>query len=102
VLQIAIKFTLILQKSKLLQIQGAEGEAVVIYCEPLATQVEDPENNGEMRHPRLSHWVNNMAVFTIFMMSPRVNSIKGEKKFGNAIIIVIKLILPCYLCNNRV
>ena len=67
--------TLPLQKSKMLQIQGAEGEAVVIYCEPLATL--------EMRHPRLSHRVNNMAVFTIFMMSLGVNSIKAEKKFGN-------------------
>jgi hypothetical protein len=60
----------------MLQIQGAEGEAVVIYCKPLATL--------EMRHPRLSHWVNNMAVFTIFMMSLRVNSIKADKKSGNA------------------
>ena len=60
----------------MLQIQGAEGEVVVIYCEPLATL--------EMRHPRLSHWVNNMAVFTIFMMSLEVNSIKAEKKSGNA------------------
>jgi hypothetical protein len=55
---------------------GAEGEAVVIYCEPLATL--------EMRHPRLSYWVNNIAVFTIFMMSLRVNSIKADKKSGNA------------------
>jgi hypothetical protein len=60
----------------MLQIQGAEGEAVVIYCEPLATQVEEPENSGEMRHPRLSHGANNMAVFSIFMMSLGVNSIK--------------------------
>ena len=63
---------------------GAEGEAVVIYCEPLATQVEDPANSGEMRHHRLSHWANNMAVFTIFMMSLGANSIKAEKKSGNA------------------
>jgi hypothetical protein len=68
----------------MLQIQGAEGEAVVIYCEPLATQVENPANSGEMRHIRLSHWVNNLAVFTILMMSFGVSSIKAEKKFGNA------------------
>ncbi len=37
----------------MLQIQGAEGEAVLIYCEPLATLVEDPANSGEMRYPRL-------------------------------------------------
>ena len=64
----------------MLQIQGAEGEAVrqrsLADCEPLATL--------EMRHPRLSHWVNNMAVFTIFMMSLGVNSIKADKKSGNA------------------
>jgi len=66
----------LLQKSKILQIQGAEGEAVVIYCEPSATQ--------EMRHPRLSHWVNNMAVFNIFVMSLGVKSMKAEKKSGNA------------------
>ncbi|MGB2930046.1 MAG: hypothetical protein WBB70_14170 [Desulfobacterales bacterium] len=66
----------LLQKSKMLQIQGAKGEAVIIYCEPLSTL--------EMRHPRLSHWVNNMAVFTIFIMSLVVNSIKARKESGNA------------------
>jgi hypothetical protein len=60
----------------MLQIQGAEGEAVVIYCEPLATK--------EMRHPRLSHWANNMAVFTIFMMSLEVNSIRAKETSGSA------------------
>ena len=45
---------------------------------------EEPLATLEMRHPRLSHWVNNMAVFTIFMMSLGVNSIKAEKKSGNA------------------
>jgi len=67
----------------MLQIQGAEGEAVVIYCEPLATQVKDPANSGEMRRSRLSHWVNNMAVFTIFMMLLEGNSIKADKTSGN-------------------
>jgi hypothetical protein len=60
----------------MLQIQGAKGEVVVIYCEPLATR--------EMWCHRLSHWVNNMAVFTIFTMSLEVNSIKAEKKSENA------------------
>ena len=59
----------------MLQIQGAEGEAVVIYCEPLATP--------EMGHIRLSHWVNNLAVFTIFMMLLEGNSIKADKTSGN-------------------
>jgi hypothetical protein len=56
----------------MLQIQGAEGEAVVIYCEPLATL--------EMRHPRLSPWVNNMAVFIIFKMSIEVPSEHEQTK----------------------
>jgi len=60
----------------MLQIQGVDGEAVVIYCEPLVRL--------EMRHPRLSHWVNNIAVFTISMMSLGANSIKPGKKSGNA------------------
>ena len=68
----------------MLQIQGAEGEAVLSYCEPLATQVEDPANSGEMRYPRRSHWANNMAGFTILIMSPGVYSIKTEEKSGNA------------------
>ncbi len=38
----------------------------------------------EIRHSRLSHWANNMAVFTIFMMSLGVNSIRAEKQSGNA------------------
>ena len=50
--------------------------AVVFYCKPFTTK--------ELRRHRLSHWVNNMAVFTILMMSLRVNSIKAEKKSGNA------------------
>ena len=60
----------------MLQIQGAKGEVVVIYCEPLATL--------EMRCRRLSHWANNMAAFTIFMMLLGVNSIKAENKSENA------------------
>ena len=28
------------------QIQGIKGEAVVVYCEPLITQVEDPVLTG--------------------------------------------------------
>jgi hypothetical protein len=51
---------------------GAEGEAVVIYCEPLATL--------DMRHPRLFPWVNKIAVFTIFKMSIEVNSIRARAK----------------------
>jgi hypothetical protein len=65
-----------LQKSRVLQIQGVKGEAVVFYRKPFTTK--------ELRRHRLSLWVNNMAVFTIFMMSLGVNSIKAEKPSGNA------------------
>ncbi len=45
-----------LQKSRVLQIQGVMGEAVIAYREPLTTQ--------EMRRPRLSRRVNNTAIFS--------------------------------------
>ncbi len=45
--------TLTLQKSKIPQIQGAKGDAIVSYCEPLGTQ--------EMLYHRLSRGVNNTA-----------------------------------------
>jgi hypothetical protein len=48
-------FTLTLQKSRLLQIQGVKGAAVVIYCKPLTML--------EMKCHRLSRRVNNMAAF---------------------------------------
>jgi hypothetical protein len=57
------------------QIQGAEGEVVVIYCEPLTTR--------EMGYHRLSLRVNNMAIFTIFWKLLEVRSGKAEKKFIN-------------------
>jgi len=47
--------TLTLQKSRVLQIQGVKGAAVVIYRKPLTTQ--------EMRCHRLSRRVNDMAAF---------------------------------------
>ncbi|MBW2174382.1 MAG: hypothetical protein JRF64_07030 [Deltaproteobacteria bacterium] len=50
--------TLTLQKSRMLQIQGAKGEAIVSYCEPLATRQRRASAGrqipptGEMRyHP---------------------------------------------------
>jgi hypothetical protein len=53
-----IVWTLTLQKSRMPQAQGVEGEAVVCYAEPLTTQ--------EMRYHRLSQRVNNMAGFPLF------------------------------------
>jgi len=50
---------LTLQKPRVLQMQGGKGEAVVVYADPLTTQ--------EMRYHRLSHRVNNMAVFPSFL-----------------------------------
>jgi hypothetical protein len=44
-----------LQKSRVLQIQGVKGEAVVSYRKPLTTQ--------EMRYPRLSRRVNKPVIF---------------------------------------
>jgi hypothetical protein len=40
------QLTLMLQKSRMLWMQGVKGEAVVSYAEPLTTQ--------QMQHPRLS------------------------------------------------
>jgi hypothetical protein len=50
---VTVFFTPTLQKSRMLQIQDAKGEAVVIYREPLATL--------EMRYHRLSRRVKNMT-----------------------------------------
>jgi hypothetical protein len=56
----------------MLQIQGVKGEAVVSYREPLTKR--------EMRHHRLSRWVNNSAVFSIFWISLAMISSKSLKK----------------------
>jgi hypothetical protein len=45
------EFILTLQKSRIPQVRGVKGEAVVIYCEPLTTK--------EMGYNRLSRRVNN-------------------------------------------
>jgi hypothetical protein len=45
--------TLMLQKLRMLEMQGVKGDAVVSYCEPLTTQ--------QMRYHRLSRRVNNSA-----------------------------------------
>jgi len=47
--------TLIEQKSRVPQIWGIKGEAVVVYCEPLITK--------KMGCHRLSHRVNKMGFF---------------------------------------
>jgi hypothetical protein len=60
--------TLTLQKSRMPQILGVEGEAVVLYREPSTTQ--------EMQYPRLSRRVNKMAVFPVFRMPPVEDSSK--------------------------
>ena len=48
-----------LQKSRMPQIRGVKGEAVVIYCELLTTK--------EMGYPRLSHGVNNTVKKNFFL-----------------------------------
>ena len=52
--------------------QGVEGEAVVVYADPLTTQ--------QMLYHRLSRRVNNMAVFVVFWISLAVHSTKSYKK----------------------
>ncbi len=47
-----------MQRLRMPQVLGVEGEAVVLYCEPSTTQ--------EMRYPRPSRRVNKMAVFPCF------------------------------------
>jgi len=61
--------TLSFQESRMLQIQGVEGEAVVCCREPSTTK--------KMQYPRLSRRVNDMAVFHDLRMSPKVNSINN-------------------------
>ena len=51
-----------MQKSRMPQNLGVEGEAVVLYRESSTTQ--------EMRYPRLSRRVNKMAVVPVFRMPP--------------------------------
>jgi len=48
-----------LQKSRMLQIHGVKGEAVVSYREPLTTK--------EMQDLRLSRMVKNMAISPGFL-----------------------------------
>ena len=87
--------TLTLQKSKMPQIQGIEGEAVVLYAEPLITQ--------EMRYPRLSRRVNNRtnqerfndATFGGFQ-------IMGHKARESPTYLGFLQASSCYLCNIRV
>jgi len=54
--KMAGQLTLSLQKSRMLQIQGVNCEAVVIYREPLTTL--------EMRYHRLSRRVKNMTILS--------------------------------------
>jgi hypothetical protein len=73
----------------MLPIQDAEGEAVVAYCKPSAMRQRHTSAGrrsrycGEMRYPPVSPWVNNMAVFVFFRMSPGVKSSKAGNKAGN-------------------
>ena len=96
--------TLTVQKSRVLLVdpvsagrsEASKGEAVVVYCEPLATK--------EMRCPRLSRRVNNMA----FLRGPCSNSqivmsygaYENERK-PSCVMLFNKTKLCC-LCNVRV
>jgi hypothetical protein len=61
-----------LQKPRVLQMQGVKGEAVVVYADPLTTQ--------QVLYHRLSRRVNNMAVFLGFWISLVAHSAKSLKK----------------------
>ncbi len=65
---INMRETLMLQKSRMLQMQGVNGEAVVVYADPLTTQ--------QMRYPRLSRRVINVAFFRLCWTSPAVDSLR--------------------------
>jgi len=46
------------------KVAKVEGEAVVVYRNPLTTQIEDPVNSGEMQyHPDDAGRVNNKVIF---------------------------------------
>ena len=91
-LYLAKYFTLTLQKSRMLQIQGAKGEAVFAYREPLTTK--------EMRHPRLSRRVNNSATFPLFVdvISCGIQN-KGSQTLKSKVFPVFSTLSHCCLCN---
>jgi hypothetical protein len=67
------------------QIQGGEGEAIVRYCEPSPTQ--------EMRYPRLSRRVNNMAVFSPFLDITAGGFVNETLQIYNSLLFLPFLIL---------
>jgi hypothetical protein len=69
------------QKSRVLQIRRVKGDAVVFYRKPFTTKA--------LRRHRLSRWVNNMAVSTMFMMSLGAIPSKQRNRLEMQIIIVI-------------
>jgi len=52
--QLPSRYTLVERKSRMRQIHGVKGEAVVSYCEPLITK--------KMAYHRLSRRVNKMKI----------------------------------------
>ncbi len=86
------------------QIQGIEGEAVVLLRQTLDNaQVVRSRTSGEMRYPRLSRRVNNRtnqerfndATFGGFQ-------IMGHKARENPTYLGFLQASSCYLCNIRV
>jgi hypothetical protein len=70
------------------EIQGAEGEAIVSYCEPSATQ--------EVVCHRLSRRVNNMAVFGLlldFTVCPVAND--GLQRYN--ILLFCIFVIGCHV-----
>ena len=87
--------TLTLQKSRMPQVRGVKGEAVVIYCEPLATK--------EMGYYRLSRRVNNTVKKQLFLeITWGCVLIEAYVLYQSLCLSCFTRITPCYLCNYRV
>ncbi len=80
--------TLPLQKSRMLQTQGIEGEAVVAYREPSIA--------GEMRYPRLSRRVKNVANFLYSLQCTMGCFLKCTWIRPN-VFLLLPLIIPCHV-----
>ena len=88
------EFTLTLQKSRMPQVRGVKGEAVVIYCDPLTTK--------EMGYYRLSRRVNNTVKKPLFLETTWGCVLTGPYILHQSLCLSGFIrIIPCCLCNYR-
>jgi len=94
---VRVQFTLLLQKPRMPQIQGVQGrastelsrsQAVVFYCEPLATK--------EMGHPRLSLRVKNMTILLFVFNVTKSLFGKQVQTYSNALLLFF-FSMPCHV-----